>query len=390
MDIKLFNMGFGESILLSSYEDNSCFLIDCGSESPSKDAYFQNVINEITSYSSKSALLTHFHEDHINGFLDISKKDPHSFDMVYIPHIFTLDHPNFTDLEIIRYILERIQCPNDRRFTLWDLLKQLVTSRQRIELLRRGDFFNQIESEFNVLWPIADQMMPHKITNSITKKLKISEEDWNAIYRLSDAINKMYLELYRSRGDVVFERNINSVESELRSTEEKLYILWLQQIQVNNEFRSGIEQCIQSIKRNANKASIVFQGGDVDKRILLTGDIPSNIMDKIGRNEFSPSIRLHEKYYAVKAPHHGTDTHYFNFGCYAVYDVVMVSNGETRMPKRGLVSHQYNQLSRSYAIKCTNSCSGRCDCYKCLPRIKCSQPNDMCGIVNPQPYIVIQ
>lgn len=48
-DIKMFPMGFGESILLSS--DNECSLVDCGSESNLRNLYFDRVCNELDQYN---------------------------------------------------------------------------------------------------------------------------------------------------------------------------------------------------------------------------------------------------------------------------------------------------------------------------------------------------
>ena len=62
-DIKMFPMGFGESIMLSN--ENECMLVDCGSESEYKNTYFNNVFNELDRYGKKSAMISHFHEDHI-------------------------------------------------------------------------------------------------------------------------------------------------------------------------------------------------------------------------------------------------------------------------------------------------------------------------------------
>lgn len=90
MKVQMFQMYCGESILVSN--DDSCLLIDCGSHS-SDISLFDNVINTLCHFRHKEAMITHFHDDHFNGFMYIT--DPVrtrvvSFDNVYIPHIFTV------------------------------------------------------------------------------------------------------------------------------------------------------------------------------------------------------------------------------------------------------------------------------------------------------------
>ena len=51
MDVKMFQMGFGESILL--YDENSCLLVDCGSESSNRSKYFQTVDEQLRGYQQK-------------------------------------------------------------------------------------------------------------------------------------------------------------------------------------------------------------------------------------------------------------------------------------------------------------------------------------------------
>ena len=192
MKIKMFKMGFGESILLS--EGESCLLVDCGSESKNKNGYFKSVENELVNYSSRSAIITHFHNDHINGFMEILNSTEINFDRIYIPYIFTVaKHPNQVDFELIKYFLMRINFPNSRRLTLWEFLKKLVDKEKNIHLLeRKSGAFSELGRSFDVLWPVPEKLINKRLESALKKKLDFLSEYINDIYHLSYEISKLY------------------------------------------------------------------------------------------------------------------------------------------------------------------------------------------------------
>ena len=67
MLMNVFDMGFGESILLKS--DNTSLLVDCGSKTK-RNVEFQvsSIRSNINKQGSINFMLTHFHEDHFNCF----------------------------------------------------------------------------------------------------------------------------------------------------------------------------------------------------------------------------------------------------------------------------------------------------------------------------------
>lgn len=138
---------------------------------------------------------------------------------------------------------------------------------------------------------------------------------------------------------------------------------------------------IKTIRSEANKTSIVFQNSDenICKNVLMTGDITNGIMKKIAENSLTGSVPLKKNYYCIKVPHHGTETHYFNFGCHTVFQNLLISNGETNKPRRRKISKQYNLLKREYNIVCTNSLLKKCECFDVFPKITCSNVNDKCN-----------
>lgn len=374
---KVFEMGYGESMLLS-YKDE-CLLIDCGSESKHKEEYIEYVKLETLAYNKRQAMISHFHEDHINGFMKIASEHPHAFEKVYIPHIFTMEHPNLTDMELIKYFLERKYFRGSRIVTLWDLLELLCKNFQRIKLLQRRErAFDWGEDYFDVLWPIPENLVHPKLADSV--KACINIQVMQRVYGLSEQINNSFIMLEEVHGDYP-QNNVETIIQSIERAAEDFARLEFTSTVKNQHMR-----LLKSISQNANKASIVFQNHVPEKQqikcdysILLTGDVPNTIMKKIAEGTLTPEINLNSEYNIIKAPHHGTDTHYFNFGAYALFDNLVISNGETNMRNRGRISRNYNILRRDYNIVCTNSKKNRCEsCCAKLP-VNCSPSYNPCG-----------
>lgn len=387
-EIKMFPMGFGESILLTGGDE--CLLVDCGSESECYDLYFENVLNEIKKYRKKSAMLTHFHTDHINGFMWIAKRNPGIFDTVYIPDVFgdrgtRLFGINYIDLEIVQYILEKIYYPKSKTITLWDLLTVLCDSRLRVRpLSRKEKAFECVYDQFDVLWPV----MADVVGVRLGKKLNsiIPEELWQRIHPVSEDIRIMFIRL--SEGRFEPEQPYTENDQNRRTIAERIDALVpLFYEAVGQMTKHQARQIINSIKQNANGTSIVCQNYNAEKRVLLTGDAPPSSLDRVAKYWEKPMLR--DKYNVIKVPHHGTDTYFFNFGCYTEYNTLAISNGETEMNKRGAISRQYNLLRRDFRMACTNTRARRCQCQRDFPKVRCNKKGDVCGCLYPDGYILL-
>ncbi|MDO4153660.1 MAG: hypothetical protein Q4E21_02275 [Clostridia bacterium] len=355
---KMFNVGFGESILLTNPDNNKCLLVDCGSESEDKNDIFDKISKKIIKYQYKSALLTHFHNDHINGFIQIIKTCPHLFDSIYIPNIFVsqLSLPNYNrfnliDMEIIKHLLKMKKCDNGR-LSILELLEALVKSSTKIKSAERGDRLYEIDSEFEILWPNPDYLIDEDIRSAIKKDIPISDDVWQTIYTLSDNISTIYFDLLKENTDYNTEKileNINDIQSRIYNIKdidisEKTAIKWL-----------------DKIKKIENDTSIVMQSKFFGDPILLTGDIGSSIMEKVCENKYSPSTPIYSHYKVIKASHHGTDSnHFVKFDTYVKYDSIAISNGKTPVPNRGKISKKYNSKFSDYYIYCTNFSKDRC------------------------------
>lgn len=366
MEIKQFKMGFGESFMLC--EDKECLLIDCGSESSEKIVYFGRVSTELLKYEIYSAMISHFHEDHINGFHALLSSLPHKFKQVYIPHVFTVGHHNNqVDYMIMQYLLEQTPYIRSKTYHLWDLLTDLIAAKQNIFLLERGDTFSEIDREFKTLWPVPKELANDVLCNTACSKLPLLTQFIPQIHNLSEQLCNCFLAMVgQSFNDIdwdntsLIQRNFSDRLKELGKAFAEGMNVALSKTH-EQEMRNKVKDCYAKLDKNCT--SIVCHTNTEDKPVLFTGDVTQSIMSKIAKNDFAPPVPIRSHYYAIKAPHHGTYTnHYFNFGPYASYDYLMISNGETNNPaKRGKISAQYLLKSKNYCVCCTNDDDKRCE-----------------------------
>lgn len=359
-------MGFGECFMLCN--DDECLLIDCGSESDNKDIYFGYVSSELKMYKTCSAMISHFHEDHMNGFRSLLTSFLHKFEQVYIPHIFTTgQHNNQVDYLIMQYLLEQTPYVRSRTYHLWDLLTDLVTTEQHICLLERGKPFQEVNTDCETLWPIPQEIINDKLCNIKCSELSFLSQFVPQINKLSEELSNCFLSIADPISDDLdwssirqrcqdFSDHLESLKKSFAEAKKAT-----QAESRKQEICKKIRECY--VKLDKNCTSIVFHTNTLNKPVLFTGDVTRSIMAKIARNEPVPSAPIRSHYYAIKVPHHGTYTdHYFNFGPYASYDYLMISNGETNNPtKRGKISAQYLLKNKNYCVCCTNDDDKRCD-----------------------------
>ncbi len=106
----------------------------------------------------------------------------------------------------------------------------------------------------------------------------------------------------------------------------------------------------------------------------MTGDCKTADINKLIDNRIAsfPGYRISHQYEVIKAPHHGTKSHFCNrFPQNALF---MISNGEpsSRNRKWGKISDQYG-LEYHYKGKCKISCTNqRCELAEALGMSKCN------------------
>lgn len=375
----MYNVGFGESILLDNNE-SKCLLVDCGSEKANKDVIFRRIHNDILKYNHKTALITHFHDDHINGFIKMIEKHCHVFDEIIIPNLFfygintilQTNRLNLIDLEIIKYLLERKRVKKGR-ISVLELLSALVKSLSKIRVAERGNTFQLVGSTFEILWPNPNYLLDEKTEEALLRTIPGLDDSINAINEISFDIMQMYRNVIEYNG----EENIQNNLSRINNIASR--ILELPSLEVSEHI---IQKWLEKIKRIENNTSIVMQSELYKPSILLTGDIVDSTMKKILEDYYEPHIKTYDHYAIIKAPHHGTDSnHFIKFDVYTKFDYVLISNGETKIHKRGKISKKYNSFFNNYTLCCTNNSNDRCQYRgffnRCCNNVTCECKNSL-------------
>lgn len=111
------------------------------------------------------------------------------------------------------------------------------------------------------------------------------------------------------------------------------------------------------------KISIVFQNArDGEWNLLFPGDVPKEYMEQIARN-FDGKLPLYEHYWCMKAPHHGTHSHYFDFRSYSPENL-LISNGiyHANSKKKAKASRTSGAYAGLFYIPGTTMHCTNCDC----------------------------
>ena len=362
MDVKMFQMGFGESILL--YDENSCLLVDCGSESKHRKSYFVNVSRELEKYSQRFLLLSHFHMDHMNGIRYLYDVYPQGFDMVYLPNVFK-GETAVLEFIILQYLIDS-KSQKSEAYQIWQLLGDIIHAQNSVQLICRGKDFDGPSGQFKALWPLDEN--PKVMTQ------------WNAIQAAFStagfSIEKIVLIANKLRSAVQWIVSDSDFITKYRNAKEntdasyKMFLsLRAQYVTLLNAtdkehtmVRRKLKKLFKELKENEH--SIVFHTSDDSAlQILMTGDVTKDSMEEIANNTVIPFIPVKEHYDVLKAPHHGTESCYVDLTSYFNFDNLLISNGETTCSekKRGKISKNYLVMGSNYNVYCSNTVNSRCE-----------------------------
>lgn len=386
----MLKMGFGECIVVEG-DSTNCLMIDCGSleSAQNSNSYFASAVQTIKSYTDSEAMITHFHEDHIKGFMymiDSKNNCGIKFKRVYIPHIFTTGYRfNLIDYMLMYHYLEN-KIIKKNNFSLLDLLRGMVQNYIPFRLLERGNTFKSCDSENLVLWPRPMDVYPEKKQEELKANLPLPESAVNEIFSISDEISLLFLRCASDIGRInsnegilkeIDELNIriNSIDEKVIDSESDDYIrfcngLYLPKNQLSDFDNLKIvedfkKRLFKAIEQKDNSTSIVFQT-NIHEDYLFTGDVPASILKKIITNAYHDGIVVHDRFFAIKAPHHGTTKHYckklFDDNLIIRKELVFISCGNGG---KGSYKISSSYFSNNHRLVCTNDTYSKCDSWIC-------------------------
>lgn len=378
MELNMYNVQFGDCFLLDEPKAGQALLVDFGSDTPDILKPVADKIAKRCDGRELSVLLTHFHQDHINGFWKSDLPDLVNVRTVYLPDIMamrkTATQLDFLQLEVLRDLLSSVVL--ERRpaeITLYTLLDKLVRAGSRAVFLQRGCPFDLLSARFQVLWPDFSVLNIHPRVEKGFVSLLEDLGLWEVPARFSDGEKVRvriepvdhFIDRLTHAYSLLAEGGTELAREALPALGESLEELG-QYIRErvgapSDTLLARLKERMAAAKNQGNRLSIVFQDEAVggSSRLLMTGDAAAPDLRRIINHKVEdfPGFYFSQKYAAIKAPHHGTGSHFLPdlSDC----QTILVSNGEPALRHLGWgkISYLYGGFYHSHRgceIQCTN------------------------------------
>ena len=418
MRIRMYNVGFGDCFCIR--DRKSSLLVDFGAanskiEGRPRREVFDVIISDLTTIRKKNLLLTHFHPDHVSGLLYMMRyrRDAYEFEKIYLPDVFSGPEMKYTlALLLLADVTKKASLPG-RRVSLFALAEALCARKVKIDLLSRGSEF---EGKYTALWPDVSEVsreteevfnsLIENHENAMTELVNIAEE----VRELFLSMTEETLEAEEKSEPLSVPEDKDGPESSLKDpreysgeneeyTQEKLVLAnedagaaiedtaedpeetekervrrlnpeklekKFRELQATEEFQALLESAEKqghSLRQFRHKISLAFQNTiDGELNLLFTGDVQPQYMKMIAEN-YDGKIQLHEHYWCIKVPHHGTESHFFDFSGFSPENM-MIPNGayydnSKKKSKNQRTSMQYGGL---FYINDAHMYCSNCDC----------------------------
>ena len=418
MRIRMYNVGFGDCFCIR--DRKSSLLVDFGAanskiEGRPRREVFDVIISDLTTIRKKNLLLTHFHPDHVSGLLYMMRyrRDAYEFEKIYLPDVFSGPEMKYTlALLLLADVTKKASLPG-RRVSLFALAEALCARKVKIDLLSRGSEF---EGKYTALWPDVSEVsreteevfnsLIENHENAMTELVNIAEE----VRELFLSMTEETLEAEEKSESLSVPEDTDGPESSLKDpreysgeneeyTQEKLVLAnedagaaiedtaedpeetekervrrlnpeklekKFRELQATEEFQALLESAEKqghSLRQFRHKISLAFQNTiDGELNLLFTGDVQPQYLKMIAEN-YDGKIQLHEHYWCIKVPHHGTESHFFDFSGFSPENM-MIPNGayydnSKKKSKNQRTSMQYGGL---FYINDAHMYCSNCDC----------------------------
>lgn len=408
MRIRMYNVGFGDCFCIRDRKGS--LLVDFGAvnskiEGRPRREVFDVIISDLTTIRKKNLLLTHFHPDHVSGLLYMMRyrRDAYEFEKIYLPDVFSDPEMKYTlTLLLLADVTKKASLPG-RRVSLLALAEALCARKVKIDLLSRGSEF---EGKYTALWP--DVKMVNRETEDVFNSLiEDNEKAMTELVNIAEEVRQLFMSMTvdengadnlgaekeavdaAANGTVGAETGAETastagtgvksavksaeqedIENSQKETQRRLRPEKLEkkfrELQVTPEFQTLLE-CAEKqghlLRQFRYKISLAFQNtSDSELNLLFTGDVQPQYMKMIVE-DYDGKIPLHEHYWCIKVPHHGTESHFFDFSRFSPENM-MIPNGayydnSKKKSKNQRTSMQYGGL---FYINDAHMYCSNCDC----------------------------
>ena len=395
--VELHNVEFGDCTVLGG--NGQMLMVDCGSLNSilgkgacKFEEYAKRLTKRYAPIEQRHGMISHFHKDHVNGFSSILQEEPLFFQRIYLPPAPQDSNGNPLLLEfallVYTFITEKSDYSElvDNIVTAFSRMRSL-SSTQSLAVLCQGDQFQLDDITYEVLWPKQTEYPYSESFYEVVEQAnRLLTTTWGNHAELflnyKDAFCDCYLRcvdlLSLHSSAALGEKNeaISQLEAILHGIDEIIYELNSLPVAQDVAELVGSQKARMRFGKELNGSSIVFhnqkqnrwfQNKHTREDILFTGDATPNTMEKI-------SEMLHDRYYLVKAPHHGTSSEWWEGWNTIEITHMLISNGHHSAG--GMIGEEYVLLP---AIKHCTNCT-RCRWYvekgKCCNRKKKCKENE--------------
>ena len=277
-----------------------------------------------------------------------------------------------------------------RRVSLFALAEALCARKVKIDLLSRGSEF---EGKYTALWPDV-RTVSNETEDVFNSLIEDNEKAMTELVNIAEEVRQLFMsmtedeneadvnlgaekEVVDAAGKQTDSDSAGSVQgnngtqeyaqAELRHRlkPEKLEKKF-RELQATAEFQALLE-CAEKqghlLRQFRHKISLAFQNTrDGELNLLFTGDVQPRYMKMIVE-DYDGRIPLHEHYWCIKVPHHGTESHFFDFSRFSPENM-MIPNGayydnSKKKSKNQRTSMQYGGL---FYINDAHMYCSNCDC----------------------------
>lgn len=369
--IELNDMEYGECIVLGG-ADRSILMVDCGSinqklrdgDVPLEDRY-GGLAARYGSAMDRFFLLTHYHRDHLSGFLKLLDRQEGYFSRVFLPRT-PLDgrgRPLLLEFALFAYLFLPPQTDSFQVNTTCVRIFRTLSEKlgaERIFTLGAGDVFRFDSVDYQVLWPRVEEypfepeigaaneamnvLFSSPFQPECVKRFLRLKEDFLALYvRCCEAFQVSNRALPDKRRSAL--ELLNDTLDELEGLKEELNLS-----PAAHDVRDILGDPLHAAAYSncSNAASVIFQNVREKEAscedILMTGDAtPETLLELMDD--------LYDGYYILKAPHHGTASGYSTLFSEMSAAHILISNGEYHAG--GAIAQEY--IDRQDSVRhCTN------------------------------------
>ena len=281
-------------------------------------------------------------------------------------------------------------CSSDLLCTIISLAEALCARKVKIDLLSRGSKF---EGKYTALWPDV-RTVSSETEDVFNSLIENNEKAMTELVNIAEEVRQLFMSMTEDENGAEEDSEAEKVaedvdgnqtgsdsaesvqgnngtqeyaQAELRHRlkPEKLEKKF-RELQATAEFQALLE-CAEKqghlLRQFRHKISLAFQNTrDGELNLLFTGDVQPRYMKMIVE-DYDGRIPLHEHYWCIKVPHHGTESHFFDFSRFSPENM-MIPNGayydnSKKKSKNQRTSMQYGGL---FYINDAHMYCSNCDC----------------------------